>query len=147
MVHRHPFLTLLTGAWLGIVAWMTLGPQPLNGGEESFLFRIIGFFQSHPATQWVTYNHVEFGANIAMFVPVGMFFTLVFGRKQWWLAILVGFLITVGIETAQLSIPGRVSDIRDVIANTSGAVIGVLLVLLLTIGDRRRAPRRVAVTS
>ena len=36
------------------------------------------------------------------------------------------------IETAQRSIPGRVSDDRDIASNTLGAVIGVVLGLVLT---------------
>jgi VanZ family protein len=147
MIRRHPILAVLSGAWLGVIALMTLGPQPLDPREEGLLWRVIGYFQMHPATQWVTYNHVEFIANILMFVPAGLFFLLLLGRRRWWLVILLGFLATVGIETAQLFIPGRVTDIRDVISNTSGAVIGVLLGLLLTMGDVRKAPRRRAALS
>jgi len=58
------------------------------------------------------------------------------------------------IETVQKAIPGRVSDDRDIAANTLGAVIGVLLGLVLTLPatlrrwaaeeDRRSASREYA---
>ena len=50
----------------------------------------------------------------------------------------VPFLMTLSIETAQIWIPGRVSDIRDVISNTLGAVVGVLLGLAITAPRARR---------
>ena len=54
-----------------------------------------------------------------------------------------GVALTSLIETAQQSIPGRVSDPRDVVANSVGAVIGVALALVLTLpGTLRRRRRR-----
>jgi VanZ family protein len=46
--------------------------------------------------------------------------------------------MTVGIETAQLFIPGRVSDVRDVISNSTGAFLGVIAGLILTAPKARR---------
>jgi VanZ family protein len=53
--------------------------------------------------------------------------------------------LTVGIESAQLGIPGRVPDERDLLANTVGGVLGVLVALVLTLPAtlcRRRRRRR-----
>jgi VanZ family protein len=50
----------------------------------------------------------------------------------------IPFLMTLGIETAQIWVPGRVSDIRDVISNTLGAMVGVLVGLALTAPRARR---------
>jgi glycopeptide antibiotics resistance protein len=142
MFRRHPILSVFTLAYLGVVAWVTLGPQPLNAGDDGWLWRLLDFFGRHGATSWLTYDRVEFLANVAMFLPIGLFFLLLFGRRRWWLAILLGFLLTVTIETSQIFIPGRVSDIRDVISNTTGAIVGVLIGLLVTIGDSRRRVSR-----
>jgi glycopeptide antibiotics resistance protein len=100
--------------------------------------RVLDVLWEHPATDWVTYDGVEFSANIAMFLPIGLFFLLLFGRKRWWLAIVVPFLMTLSIETAQVWIPGRVSDVRDVISNTTGAIVGVLVGLVITAPRARR---------
>lgn len=92
----------------------------------------------------IDYARLEFLANIALFVPVGVFLLLLFGAGNWWLALVASFTLTVFIETAQTQIPGRVPDQRDLVANGAGAVIGVVLALLLTLPAtlRRRRSRR-----
>ena len=86
-------------------------------------------------------ERVEFLANIGLFVPVGVFVLLLFGSRLWWVAVLGGIALTSAIETAQRSIPGRVSDPRDVVANSAGAVIGVVLALVLTLPSSLRRRR------
>jgi len=138
MFRRHPILSLFTLGYLAVVGWVTLGPQPLDDSDSGWLFRLLDVFQRHSLTGWITYDRLEFGANVAMFLPIGLFFLLLLGRRQWWLAILVAFALTVGIETAQQFIPGRVSDIRDVISNTTGGIVGVLFGLIATAPKARR---------
>ncbi|MCU1477950.1 MAG: VanZ family protein [Subtercola sp.] len=141
MFRRHPVLSVFTLGYLGVVAWVTLGPQPLDNKAEGLVFQALRLFRRHASTDWITYDRLEFCANIAMFFPIGLFLLLLFGRRRWWLAILVGFLMTVSIETAQLFIPGRVSDVRDVVSNTAGATLGVLVGLVLTAAKARRLRR------
>jgi len=138
MFRRHPVLSVLTLLYLGGVAWITLGPQPQVASKDGIVMQVLRILWEHPATDWITYSAVEFTANIAMFLPIGLFFLLLFGRSRWWLAMGIPFLMTLCIETAQIWIPGRVSDIRDVISNTLGAVVGVLLGLAITAPRARR---------
>ena len=138
MFRRHPILSTLTVLYLAVVGWVTLGPQPFDEHTGGWIYHILDIFQAHDLTSWITYDRLEFMSNVGMFLPIGLFFLLLFGRRRWWLAILFGFALTVGIETAQLYIPGRVSDIRDVISNTTGAIIGVLIGLILTAPKARR---------
>ncbi len=70
--------------------------------------------------------------NVLMFVPVGLFFLLLVGRRQWWAAVLLGVALTVGIEVVQLFLPDRVSDLRDIVANSVGAFVGVMAALVVT---------------
>jgi VanZ family protein len=56
----------------------------------------------------------------------------------WWLAIVLGVVATAAIEYAQQHIVGRVSDPRDLVANTTGAVLGALLALAVTTAKARR---------
>jgi glycopeptide antibiotics resistance protein len=138
MIRRHPLLAVFTVGYLAIVAWVTLGPQPITASGSHLLFRALRFFGNHELTHWITYSRIEFTANIAMFVPIGLLFALVLGRRRWWLASLIGVAMTIAIELSQLGIPGRVSDPRDVLANSVGSVLGVLLALAVTAPAARR---------
>ncbi|TFD20577.1 VanZ family protein [Cryobacterium sp. TMT4-10] len=132
MLHRHPVLSSATLAYLAFVGWVTLGPQPLNTSNNGWLLRALGFFARHDSTDWITYGRVEFAANIGMFIPIGVFLVLLFGRRQWWLAIVVGVALTCSIEFTQQFLPTRYPDLRDLVANTAGAVLGVLVALVIT---------------
>jgi len=152
MFHRHPLLSLLTFAYLGFVGWMTLTPQAATGTSlmTRVADRVVRELRAYEPTSGLSAADVEFAANVAMFVPVGMFFLLLLGRRQWWLAVLAGLVLTVGIEVAQQEIPGRVSDPRDVVSNGLGTVVGVVLGWVLTVGEwfrevsARRARSRAA---
>lgn len=89
---------------------------------------------------------VEFVSNIVLFVPLGLLLPLAIGSfsgRVLMLTVAVGFAVSVSIELLQRGIPGRVSDPRDLVSNTLGTLIGVLLVLawgqLRRIRDARAA--------
>jgi VanZ family protein len=140
--HRHPLLSLVTFAYLGFVGWLTLTPQQAAPTGSDLVLRVVARLQVIDPR--FTYDRVEFAANVGLFVPVGVFLVLLFGARFWWVAAIAGFALTSAIETAQRSIPGRVPDERDVVANTAGALIGVVLALVLTFPDtvRRWRARR-----
>lgn len=148
MFHRHPFLSLLTFAYLGFVGLVTLTPASDQPDYTSLTGRVLARLQTYPDLDPITgrlsVERVEFLANIGLFVPVGVFMTLLFGSRLWWLAVAGSIALTAAIETAQRSIPGRVSDPRDLVANSGGAVVGVVLALVLMLPGtlRRRRLRR-----
>ncbi|OUE25284.1 VanZ family protein [Clavibacter michiganensis] len=145
MLLRHPVLGTATALYLGLVAWITLSPEPYDRRLDGLLFRALRVLQRHEGTSWITYSFVEGAANVAMFLPVGMFLVLLLGRSRWWLAIALGVGLSALIETAQVFLPTRVSDVRDLLHNGLGALLGVVLVLILTARSenaRRRALRR-----
>jgi glycopeptide antibiotics resistance protein len=148
MFHRHPFLSLLSFAYLGFLGWVTLTPSSdqvdFSALGARLLARLERYPDFEPLTSRLTIDRLEFLANVGLFVPVGVFLLLLFGSGFWWVAIGVGLALTSVIENAQRSIPGRVPDPRDVVANTAGTVIGVLVALVLTLPAalRRRRVRR-----
>ena len=75
-------------------------------------------------------------ANIGIFAPVGFFPALLWRNPRWWKSLLIGFGSSLVIEFIQIFI-GRSSDIDDVILNTTGALVGFWIFLLL----RLTAPR------
>jgi len=144
MFRRHPVLAPLTLVYLAIVAWVTLGPQPLDHKQQHWVLVLMRTARAFVRPHWprlaeqLSYEHAEFAANVAMFVPVGLFLVLLLGRRFWWLAVFACVAMTGVIETAQRFIPGRVSDVRDIASNSIGGVIGVLVALLVTIPAYRR---------
>lgn len=62
--------------------------------------------------------------NVILFVPLGVVLRL----RGWSLRriTIVGALLSLGIETLQLGIPGRHTALSDLLANTLGAAIGAL---------------------
>jgi glycopeptide antibiotics resistance protein len=145
MLLRHPVLGSATALYLGLVAWITLSPEPYDRRLDGVLSRALQALHRHGGPSWITYAAVEGAANVAMFLPVGMFLVLLLGRSRWWLAVALGVGLSVLIETAQLLLPTRVSDVRDLVHNGLGALLGVVLVLILTARSenaRRRALRR-----
>lgn len=66
--------------------------------------------------------------NIAMFIPVGIFWGLCFKRlDNIFKVTLAGFGFSFLIEVSQLLFYERSSDIDDLILNTTGAFIGALI--------------------
>ena len=41
MFRRHPVLAVITFVYLGVVGWVTLGPQPLDSSGNALLFRLL----------------------------------------------------------------------------------------------------------
>jgi glycopeptide antibiotics resistance protein len=88
---------------------------------------------------------------VAVFVPVGAALTLATlpqpgtRRRTWrqklhrWLGIAVGAtLLSLAIEVAQLRVPGRSTDVDDLILNSLGAILGAALMQLLFLAVKRR---------
>ena len=142
-------LSLLTGGYLAFVAWLTLTPQVDAAGHIAIIYRVLDALHRRGYLLSIDDAELEFLANIALFVPVGVFLLLLFGTRLWWVALTASFAMTTFIEIAQRSIPGRVPDERDLAANGLGAVIGVLLALVLTLPAalRRRRQRRATATT
>ena len=56
--------------------------------QQNLIWQLALFFDGHESTEWITFNLLEVSANVALFVPLGIFFVLLLGRGRWWLAIL-----------------------------------------------------------
>jgi glycopeptide antibiotics resistance protein len=131
------FAVVATLVYLAVIAGLTLGPQPTNGLTQRISLLIVADVDRFVASGF-TYADLEFCSNIALFAPIGLLLVLLFGRRRWWVAVLVCVAMTVLIESAQAFIPSRVSDPRDLLANSIGALIGVLIALPFA-GRSRRA--------
>ena len=77
-------------------------------------------------------HRVEVGLNVLLFLPLSLLGWFVTGRRSVPFWLVVGLVVSAVIELAQLAIPGRVSTVQDVVANTAGAAIGAVFALGLT---------------
>lgn len=68
--------------------------------------------------------------NVVLFVPIGMF-SSVLVKKKVWLAGVFGFLLSVGIEVTQLITHRGLFEFDDIFHNTVGAVLGMILFVLV----------------
>jgi glycopeptide antibiotics resistance protein len=135
---RMPWLRIVCTAVLALVIGLIgFWPNPGDLGQESGLAQWLRSLHEHVGLNWVTLPRVEFTANIIMFLPVG-------AVAWWWKAsvvrdTLIGFACTVFIEVMQaVAVPGRVSDFRDIVANTLGALIGASICAVAEHSVRRR---------
>lgn len=147
MLHRHPFLSLLTLLYLGFVGLVTLTPGQDQPDYSSLAGRILARLERYPdldpLTSRLSIERVEFLANVGLFVPLGVFLILLVGTRFWLVALAAGIVLTSMIESIQRQIPGRVSDPRDVAANSIGMFLGIFLGIALTLPAtlRRRRER------
>lgn len=71
--------------------------------------------------------------NLIGFAPLGMLLFIIFGRKNigmgvcLFLAAAVGFAVSITIEVLQAFLPSRNSSMLDLIMNTTGTLIGALI--------------------
>ena len=147
VLHRHPFLGLLTLLYLGFVGLVTLTPGRDTPEWSDLAARVLARLQRYPdldpLTVRLSVERIEFLANIGLFVPLGVFLLLLVGTRFWWVALAAGIVLTSMIESVQKEIPGRVSDPRDVAANSIGMFVGVFLAIVLTLpGTLRRNRER-----
>ena len=73
----------------------------------------------------LTYARIEFGANILLFVPLGVLLTLILRDRA--LVLPIAIVLTLVIESVQgVLLDRRTPSELDMVANTAGACIGLL---------------------
>jgi len=131
---NRPRLQIAAGiliAYAIAVLTVTLWPTPVDQGFQPSISRFLGLLHRHGLPVWFGYNKLEFGANIAMFVPAGFLVSLLLPPRRWWLALLICPAISIGIELTQaVFLSARFATVSDVIANSLGAAVGVGIYLL-----------------
>jgi glycopeptide antibiotics resistance protein len=127
-VNRRP-LRFVALAYAAVVLWATVGPAPWRTRSNQLEGGILNPDAWTAPVTWTTGYLSEMAFNVAMFVPVGLLAALLIPRRRWPLALLAGFAFTAVIELVQVPEPDRISDPRDLVMNSAGAVLGVLLVL------------------
>ncbi len=117
-------LTIATvSTYLAAVAALTMFPHHLDPGTPTGMTDLINL------VPLVGADPVTFGLNIVMTVPLGLLVPLVIRLRSGWAMAALGLAFSLGIELTQgftdlVFDSGRVVDVNDLIANTTGAVLG-----------------------
>jgi VanZ family protein len=122
-------------AWLAVyavvLALIAFWPTHVDEGMGPFLQAVTA------AVPILTYPRIEFGANILLFVPLGVLLMLIL--RQRYLIMPIALTVTVSIESIQsLMGPARTASVHDVLANTTGAAVGTLVVAATAAVARRQ---------
>ncbi|TQK18503.1 VanZ like protein [Microbacterium sp. SLBN-154] len=131
---RTPHLgaLLLLGAYGLALLVIAFWPTPVDRGAGPLLRALTR------ALPWLTYDVIEFSANILLFVPLGVLLAGIL-RAERPLMLPVILATTLVVEGGQLLLPERTATLRDVVANTLGGLVGWGIVIVL---ERRRRRRR-----
>lgn len=110
------------------VLWATLRPLPwaTDGNQEAY-----GILNPQAWIGWSTWTDgsaLEIVANVLMFLPIGVTSGLLLHGL---LSVVIPVALTLTIELAQVVLPDRISHPRDLVANVSGAVLGLIIASLL----------------
>lgn len=128
-MNRRP-LRFVALAYTAVVLWVTLGPAPWRTDGNQLVGGILNPDAWTAQVTWTTGHLSEMIFNVALFVPVGVLAALLIPHRRWPLALMAGLAFTAVIELVQVPELDRISDPRDLVMNTAGAVLGVLGVLV-----------------
>ncbi|WP_245232812.1 VanZ family protein [Paenarthrobacter nicotinovorans] len=124
----HRWIQAFFGVYLVALALVVFLPAREASTVTGFVGVIAGWLSLLGLPLETAAVGVEFAANIVLFVPFGAFVRLLGpGLWNWWTTGLLAVASSALIETVQLVIPGRVTAISDVVANTAGALVGLWL--------------------
>jgi len=124
-----------------IVAVVTLQPMPVTGEADDVVWAWVQVLHGRGVPEWLDTSAAQWLANIALFVPLGTVVTLIVGRRHWLVALAFGVGVSIAVELAQgVLLPGRYADLGDVVANSTGSVIGCLGAVVALALVTRSAP-------
>lgn len=68
--------------------------------------------------------------NVVLFIPLGILFSLLLSKRKW-ISIVLGMLLSAGIELTQLILHRGLFEFDDIFHNTLGTVIGLIVFLFV----------------
>lgn len=129
---RHALVVMLAIGYGAFLAFVVFWPSPIDQPVEGLLDRAIAEMHERGVPTFVDYTFIESFANVLLFIPVGLFFGLIVPLRWWPVALLFGPVLSGLIELAQRELlEARYATIDDVIVNSIGATIGVLVAVIL----------------
>lgn len=130
----------LLAVYAALVAVITLSPRmPGSGSVARIVDRVLESLHARGLFLGADYLTIEFIGNILMFVPLGVFTALLVSRRHWWVLLFAGTLYSGVIELSQLLfLPDRYPEVRDLISNTTGFLLGATASVLFRLAVAHR---------
>ncbi len=141
-------------AWLLVFLWMTIifsfSARPANASnEQSYIVGrmvcgiIIPDFNELPEAEKVTHlETINFGvrktAHVTEYAILGILLAIAMNNKRKTLALTIGVLYAGMDEFHQLFVVGRSGQIRDVMIDSVGVLIGIFMVAIVFRGKARK---------
>ena len=123
---------VLLVSYVIIILFATMWPTPLDQGYGAAIEKVLDVVHRNGVPEWFGYNKLEFSANVAMFIPLGFLAALLLPARIWWLALLICPALSIAIELTQATfLAARFATVTDVVSNSIGAVIGILIAVVL----------------
>ena len=143
---RRRLLRAIAAAYAVALAVVLFWPSHVDGEGGFVRFDpLLDALAALGIPAWASYPWVEFAANSALFVPLGVLWASAARTprlRRAASAALIGAAVSIAVELGQrFLLDERTTDPRDVIANTLGSVLGVLATVLL-LGAQGRHLRR-----
>lgn len=110
---------LLALGWTAVIAVVCLVPSESRSAQSIELCLVCG-----------DYGVANLLLNVILYLPLGM--ALGIRLRSVGRAMLLGLLLSVGIELLQLGIPGRFTTLGDVVSNAAAAGLGAFVVTHLS---------------
>lgn len=137
--------SLALAACLVVVLLATMWPTPLDADYGASIEKFLAVIHRNGVPLWFGYNKLEFSANVIMFMPIGFFVALLLSARVWWLAPLICPGLSIAIELTQaVVLSARFATVQDILSNTTGALIGILIAFVLRAAVYERDKKTIA---
>ena len=114
------------------LAFVVFWPSPIDAPVQGLLDRAIEELHERGVPRIIDYDFIESFSNMLLFIPVGFLFGLIVPLRWWPIALLLGPVLSASIEFAQrFLLEARYATVQDIIANSIGATIGVLIAVFI----------------
>jgi len=143
-MRAHRLTVAVALAYLVFLCFIALWPTHVDQNMDVVHWPWVSWIrETFDLTYPESYDVVEFGSNVALFVPFGIVASLQLRNWPFVLPVIVGAFTSTCIELAQHWLrPERTASVGDVVANSLGVLIGVTLQRLVTRRGRAAASRR-----
>ncbi|MEV7648953.1 VanZ family protein [Arthrobacter sp. NPDC089319] len=131
----------LLAAYIVVVAVVVLWPTPVDAAANGLIRQVLSALHRAGIPDWFDYNLIESGANVVMFIPLGLLTALLLPSALRWLTPAGALVFSGAIEWCQQAfLPGRYASLQDVWVNTLGAAVGTVLAYAWLEHLRNRRP-------